>query len=115
MNVGALPSPCWHGSASSWVFLTDKSSGPSWSAKSSLLRTGFWPEAPAVPPLPLLKAETEAVAAEVGLRPRLGVEDGEEESDDGGDPGVEHGGGARGAVLGRLWSFMVPLGGGESS
>lgn len=107
----ALPSPCWHGSGSSWVFLRDKSSGPSWSAMSSLLRTGFCAEATAVPPPPLLKAETEAVAAEVGLRPGLGVEDGEEEADD----GVEHGGGARGAVLGRLWSFMVPLGGGESS
>lgn len=67
----------------------------------------------------MLKAETEAVAAEVGLRPGPGVEDGEEEADDGGEPGVGGGPagerGARDAVLGRLWSFMVPLGGGESS
>lgn len=83
---------------------------------SSLLRTGFWAEATAVPPPPpLLKAETEAVAAEGGLRPGPGVEDGEEEADEGGEPGVEHGGGARDALLGRLWSFMAPLGGGESS
>lgn len=94
---------------------------------SSLLRTGFCAEATAVPPppllvpVPLLKAETEAVAAEVGLRPGPGVEDGEEEADDGGELGVgsgplgERGAGARDAVLGRLWSFMVPLGRGDSS
>lgn len=67
------------------------------------------------PPPPLLKAETEAVAVEAGLRPSPGVEDGEEEAEDGGEAGAEQGGGARGAVLGRLWSFMAPLGRGESS
>lgn len=119
-------SPCWPGSAWSWFFLTDRSSGPSWSAMSSLLRTGFCAEATAAPPppllvpVPLLKADTEAAAA-VGLRPGPGVEDGEEEAEEGGEagggggPGGERGAGARDAVLGRLWSFMVPLGGGESS
>lgn len=125
-----LLSPCWLGSGSSSLFLTERSSGPSWSAMRSLLRTGFCAEAAAVPPppppllapVPLLQADAEAAAVvELGLRPGLGVGDGEEEADDGGelgagrDPGGEHGAGARDATLGRLWSFMVPLGRGESS
>lgn len=90
----------------------------------SLLRTGFCAEAAAVlllVPVPLLQAGAEAAAAEVGLRPGPGVGDGEEEADDGGElgagrgPGGEHGARARDAALGRLWSFMVPLGRGESS
>lgn len=144
-----LLSPCWPGSASAWLFFfTVRSSGPSWSAMRSLLRTGFCAEAAAVapppppapappllaPPVPLLLwvqvgAEAAAAAtamaaalAEVGLRPGPGVGDGEEEADDGGElgagrcgPGGEQGGGARDAALGRLWSFMVPLGRGRSS
>lgn len=94
----------------------------------SLLRTGFCTKAPAAPPspllvpVPLLMAETEAVAtAEVGLRPGPGFGDGEEEADDGGEldvgsgPAGECGAGARDATLGRLWSFMMPLGISESS
>lgn len=129
--VGA--SPCWLGSASSWLFLTERSSGPSWSAMRSLLRTGFCavaaavpPPAPLLAPVPLLQAEAEvaaAAAAELGLRAEPGVGDGEEEeADDGGEPGAggkgpggEHGAGARDTTLGRLWSFMMPLGRGESS
>lgn len=129
--VGA--SPCWLGSGSSWLFLTERSSGPSWSAMRSLLRTGFCavaaavpPPAPLLAPVPLLQAEAEvaaAAAAELGLRAEPGVGDGEEEeADDGGElgaggkgPGGEHGAGARDTTLGRLWSFMMPLGRGESS
>lgn len=118
-----LLSPCWLGSGSSWFFLTERSSGPSWSAMRSLLRTGFCAEAAAVPPpppllapVPLLQA---AAPAEVGLRPGPGVGDGEEEADDGGELGAGRGPGgelgARDATLGRLWSFMMPLGRGESS
>lgn len=95
----------------------------------SLLRTGFCAEAAAVPPpppllapVPLLQAEAEAAAAvELGLRPGPGVGDGEEEADDGGERGTargaggEQGAGARDATLSRLWSFMMPLGRGESS
>lgn len=123
-------SPCWLGSGSSWLFLTERSSGPSWSAMRSLLRTGFCavaaavpPPAPLLAPVPLLQAEAEvaaAAAAELGLRAEVG--DGEEEADDGGElgaggkgPGGEHGAGARDTTLGRLWSFMMPLGRGESS
>lgn len=126
-------SPCWLGSGSSWLFLTERSSGPSWSAMRSLLRTGFCavaaavpPPAPLLAPVPLLQAEAEvaaAAAAELGLRAEPGVGDGEEEeADDGGElgaggkgPGGEHGAGARDTTLGRLWSFMMPLGRGESS
>lgn len=99
---------------------------------SSLLRTGFCAVAAAVlpPPLPLLapppllQAKLAAAAAEPGLRAEPGVGDGEEEeaADDGGDvgaagrgPGGEDGGRARDTALGRLWSFMMPLGRGESS
>lgn len=127
MKVCVAVSPCWLGSGSSGLFLTDRSSGPSWSAMSSLLRTGFCAVAAAVPPPPppLLQAEVAAAAAvEPGLRAELGVGDGEEEeaADDGGEvgaagrgPGGEDGGGARDMALGRLWSFMMPLGRGESS
>lgn len=130
--------PCWLGSVSTWFFFTVRSSGPSWSVMRSLLRTGFCAEAAAVPPpppplvapVPLLlwvqvgaEAAAAAVAllAEEGLRPSPGVGDGEEEADDGGElgagrgPGGEQGAGARDAALGRLWSFMVPLGRGRSS
>lgn len=117
-----LISPGWLGSgSSSSFFLTDRSSGPSWSAMRSLLRTGFCAEAAAVPPppdpllvpVPLLLwmhvgAEAAAAAAEFGLKPGPGVGEGEEEeeeAEDGGEPGA-----TRGAALGR--SFMVPLGGG---
>lgn len=97
----------------------------------SLLRTGFCAEATAVPPpppsllpVPLLlwvqaDAEAAAAVAEAGLRPGPG--DGEEEADDGGElgasrgPGGEEGAIARDAALGRVWSFMVPLGRGGSS
>lgn len=121
-------SPCWLGSGSSGVFLTDRSSGPSWSVMSSLLRTGFCAVAAAVPPPPapllappLLQAKI-AAALEPGLRAELGVGDGEEEeaADDGGEVGAAGRGpggedGARETALGRLWSFMMPLGRGESS
>lgn len=83
------------------------------------------PPPPLLDPVPLLHVGGEAAAAaavaEVGLRPGPGVGDGEEEADDGGElgagrgPGGEHGAGARDAALGRLWSFMMPLGRGESS
>lgn len=82
------------------------------------------PPPPLLAPVPLLLAGAEAAAAavaELGLRPGPGVGDGEEEADDGGEldvgkgPGGEHGAGARDATLGRLWSFMMPLGRGESS
>lgn len=82
----------------------------------SLLRTGFCAEAAAVaPPVPLLLLE------EAGVRPGPWVRDGEEEADDGGEPGTgrvlggELGAWARDTALGRLWSFMVPLGRGGSS
>lgn len=131
LKVCVAVSPCWLGSGSSRLFLTDRSSGPSWSAMSSLLRTGFCAVAAAVPPPPppllapppLLQAKV-AAAVEPGLRAELGVGDGEEEeaADDGGEvgaagrgPGGEDGGGARDTALGRLWSFMMPLGRGESS
>lgn len=97
----------------------------------SLLRTGFCAEAAAAPPppppllappVPLLlwvQDGVEATAAEAGLKPGPGVGDGEEEADDGGErgvgPGGELGAGARDTALGRLWSFMVPLGRGGSS
>lgn len=92
----------------------------------SLLRTGFCAEAaaapPPPPPVPLLlwvQEGVEATAAQAGPKPGPGVGDGEEEADDGGDrgvgPGGELGAGARDTALGRLWSFMVPLGRGGSS
>lgn len=89
----------------------------------SLLRTGFCAEAAAVPPPPPLLAPVPLLqaAAEVGLRPGPRVGDGQEDADDGGEPGAgrgpggEHGAGARDATLGRLWSFIMPLGRGESS
>lgn len=76
------------------------------------------PPPPLLVPVPLLQAAAEA---EVGLRPGPGVGDGEEEADDGGElgagrgPGGEQWAGARDATFGRLWSFMMPLGRGESS
>lgn len=82
------------------------------------------PPSPLVAPVPLLlwvQAGAEVAAAVVGLKPGPGVGDGEEEADDGGElgagrgPGEELGAGARDTALGRLWSFMVPLGRGGSS
>lgn len=106
-----------------------RSSGPSWSAIRSLLRTGFCAEAAAAPPPPppllpapvplLLWMLAGAEVTAVGLKPAPGVGDGEEEADDGGEPGAgpvgEVGAGGRDTALGRLWSFMVPLGRGRSS
>lgn len=114
--TSAVCSPCWLGSRSAWLFLTVRSSGPSWSAMRSLLRTGFCAEAAVViPPVtPLL------TTVPLGLRAGPGTGEGdEEEADDGGGLGAALGPdgerGARDAALGRLWSFMMPLGSGGSS